>query len=662
MAITRAQQVRQMLEDGGMLVSPSKDGKRPGYRRSNYDASGGGTSKSSKEAGSAGPDREDRANLREQASVASTQGLKTPTLDEVKAEVYRGPDDRGNFLQNRNQRNIIEYNKNLKKIEENKNLNFIEKFNAKKKLKNQQFINNKFTQKAQGIANAYGLSVNQLKNLLDAYEEDPENQIGLFSKMQDILDMDPSARKLGQDFNEDIMKGALGAIELSPRMKKGVNLSTAELFDMTDPTSRIELPGILNKLQGDPSFSNVLSGLNRLQALDKISQTPGGVSQSEVDNYFNLTMGKGGINPITGETVDALFNPKDDNDRSMTVTDPCKGPNPPAYCFVNQDPTTPPDPTPDRNLGGLAPRIAGSIFNFDGMADGGRIGAMDGGMMSPEGGIMDLESGRQMYFLGKLVKKATRAVKKIAKSPIGKAAILGGAMYFGGGAGAGKLGKFFGTGSFNPFKTKIPGVGNMSSGLGKILSKIGVTDFVTGDLTLGGKLGLGTLALPFLMGDEEEEQDMNMGPELTMEQLRAIRNSPYRYTAPRFEGSQYKFADGGLMRMGYQEGSKEPVASKTMPLLDMGGKEMDLREDGGFVPIGRMEKADDVPARLSKNEFVFTADAVRNAGEGDVDKGAEVMYNMMKNLESGGEVSEESQGLQGARDMFQTSKRLEEVL
>ena len=109
-------------------------------------------------------------------------------------------------------------------------------------------------------------------------------------------------------------------------------------------------------------------------------------------------------------------------------------------------------------------------------------------------------------------------------------------------------------------------------------------------------------------------------------------------------------------------GDVEPVAKKTMPLLDMGGKEMDLRENGGFVPIGRMEKADDVPARLSKNEFVFTADAVRNAGDGDVDKGAEVMYNMMKNLESGGDVSEESQGLEGARKMFQTSKRLEEVL
>ena len=129
-----------------------------------------------------------------------------------------------------------------------------------------------------------------------------------------------------------------------------------------------------------------------------------------------------------------------------------------------------------------------------------------------------------------------------------------------------------------------------------------------------------------------------------------------------YESSKNQKAGGGIMRMGYQEGSKEPVAKKTMPLLDMGGMEKDYREDGGFVPIGRMEKADDVPARLSKNEFVFTADAVRNAGEGDIDKGAEVMYNMMKNLEAGGEVSEESQGLEGARRMFQTSQRLEEVL
>ena len=56
-----------------------------------------------------------------------------------------------------------------------------------------------------------------------------------------------------------------------------------------------------------------------------------------------------------------------------------------------------------------------------------------------------------------------------------------------------------------------------------------------------------------------------------------------------------------------------------------------------------------MPARLSVNEFVFTADAVRNAGGGDIDRGAEIMENMMKNLEAGGQVSEESQGIQSLR-------------
>ena len=69
-----------------------------------------------------------------------------------------------------------------------------------------------------------------------------------------------------------------------------------------------------------------------------------------------------------------------------------------------------------------------------------------------------------------------------------------------------------------------------------------------------------------------------------------------------------------------------------------------------------------MPARLSKNEFVFTADAVRNAGGGDIDKGAEIMENMMENLEAGGKVSKASQGLEGARSMFATQQRLEEVL
>ena len=78
--------------------------------------------------------------------------------------------------------------------------------------------------------------------------------------------------------------------------------------------------------------------------------------------------------------------------------------------------------------------------------------------------------------------------------------------------------------------------------------------------------------------------------------------------------------DGGIMKMA--DGG----------MMDMGGMEMDLR-GGGFVPMGRAEKADDVPARLSKNEFVFTADAVRAAGGGNVDKGADKMYATMKKLE-----------------------------
>jgi hypothetical protein len=175
-----------------------------------------------------------------------------------------------------------------------------------------------------------------------------------------------------------------------------------------------------------------------------------------------------------------------------------------------------------------------------------------------------------------------------------------------------------------------------------------------------GLTGIGKAAaigIPSIIaGLTSKKEDKFKEPEYPPFDMQAYLDYPYDYQFTR------AMANGGIMRAGYQEGSKEPVAKKTMPLLDMDGKEMDLREEGGFVPIGRMEKADDVPARLSKNEFVFTADAVRNAGDGDVDKGAEVMYNMMKNLESGGDVSEESQGLQGAREMFQTSKRLEEVL
>jgi len=75
------------------------------------------------------------------------------------------------------------------------------------------------------------------------------------------------------------------------------------------------------------------------------------------------------------------------------------------------------------------------------------------------------------------------------------------------------------------------------------------------------------------------------------------------------------------------------VEAKDGGLMDLGGKEMDLRK-GGFVPIGKKERADDVPARLSKNEFVMTADAVRAAGGGSVNEGAKRMYKVMNDLEA----------------------------
>jgi hypothetical protein len=78
---------------------------------------------------------------------------------------------------------------------------------------------------------------------------------------------------------------------------------------------------------------------------------------------------------------------------------------------------------------------------------------------------------------------------------------------------------------------------------------------------------------------------------------------------------------------------EEKTMAKDGGIMNLGGKEMDMR-GGGFIPIGKKERADDVPARLSKNEFVMTADAVRAAGGGSVNKGAKRMYNLMNNLEA----------------------------
>jgi hypothetical protein len=95
--------------------------------------------------------------------------------------------------------------------------------------------------------------------------------------------------------------------------------------------------------------------------------------------------------------------------------------------------------------------------------------------------------------------------------------------------------------------------------------------------------------------------------------------------------TEFKFIQTEILGKKMKKGG---IASlKDGGIMDLGGKEMDMRT-GGFIPIGAKERADDVPARLSKNEFVMTADAVRAAGGGSVNKGAKRMYDLMHNLEA----------------------------
>ena len=372
------------------------------------------------------------------------------------------------------------------------------------------------------------------------------------------------------------------------------------------------------------------------------------------------------------------------------------------------------------------------------------------------GGIMGLEDQRQGYFLGKLVKKITKPIKKVVKSPLGKLALGAAALKFGG-PGIAKLlgrpatgflsGQFTGPGGIFSAAKGLFDQGNLLAPL--VRNKAG--EFSLGRAALSG-LGATAIAAPFFMGGDEEEVDEGTPFTMAQPDIEDIRSQAKAYYSDPTNSALYFMppkaavqrsfyaADGGLadMRPGYREGEivedvKEGIETvandennenmmmagmgnvmklfenydgsfdrgafedmliqyedsgakangvKLMDfavdflgissmkeggrvpmqeggLMDLGGLEKDYRE-GGFVPLGAEERADDVPARLSKNEFVFTADAVRNAGEGDIDKGAEVMQNMMDNLEAGGTISEESQGKENpAQEMFNQAQMLE---
>ena len=194
----------------------------------------------------------------------------------------------------------------------------------------------------------------------------------------------------------------------------------------------------------------------------------------------------------------------------------------------------------------------------------------------------------------------------------------------------------------------IPG---LDKGPGKILETI--KKYALDPKILTG-LAAGTLGATALMGNMEPEeiQDMQRGEGLDVEGIRvevieAMKDpSGEKLAALRskypFLGTQRSknMAMGG--RIGKAEGG----------IMDLGGMEKDYRNTGGFVDIGEYEKKDDVPARLSVNEFVMTADAVRGMGDGDIDLGAKRMENLMGAMEN----------KKGAQQMFDVSERLSEVV
>ena len=396
---------------------------------------------------------------------------------------------------------------------------------------------------------------------------------------------------------------------------------------------------------------------------------------------------------------------------------------------------------------------------------GGRMNYNQGGIVALRqpaafGGIMGPD-GRRGYFLGsigKIFKKVTKPIKKIIKSPIGKAALMYAGLSGLGSIGAGKTGwERFAPEMFKKGLSKINPMNLFSSQeekFAKVLKEYGLNKETYKALDIKDKIALQELVkkssmsgmdiaaavgIPAVMAgtaayttgtEQDDTADMN---KYLAEQDKLVdpfrvkygktvptdfQTLPYTFAA---QGGRIGYRGGkgvtslqagapdikyeGNMRMasygyddamgesweeykrlqkkgvipidmefeefldlqqggGFLEGrapgrAPDRAMAQEGGLMDLGGMEKDYRQEGGFVPIGGQEKADDVPARLSKNEFVFTADAVRAAGGGDIDEGAAVMERLMENLEAGGKVSEESQGLEGARNMFANAQQLE---
>ena len=266
-----------------------------------------------------------------------------------------------------------------------------------------------------------------------------------------------------------------------------------------------------------------------------------------------------------------------------------------------------------------------------------------------------MQQPRQMYGLGSFVKKVTRKitkpVTKVAKKLVPKeiAGIMRIAAPFlppGYREAAYLLGTAKQTGRISPVDLALTLAPTLNQKFGKeggpgiLDTKVGQTLFgQSKDPTKVSKAkvaGFGTSIFSLVTAAETPEQAGNAlvaetgDPAAYEEGVRlfsALKPGVFDIR----EQFRLPAQAGGLMRENYALGTM-PTAQES----GLGGLpiEADMRYTGGFMPYGAKEKADDVPARLSKNEFVFTADAVRAAGGGSVQKGAQRMYNTMKQLEA----------------------------
>ena len=172
---------------------------------------------------------------------------------------------------------------------------------------------------------------------------------------------------------------------------------------------------------------------------------------------------------------------------------------------------------------------------------------------------------------------------------------------------------------------KIPGAK-------KLLPKSVMDQLVVGGITSGASALYSYFKGDFRPQEEGEtmEDYLAARKESVGKQMRTFMDNYYRFD-PEYSAMSDAERDAFVARYNMKKGGIMNVPVRTN---SEGVKELDYRNTGGFVPIGVKEKADDVPAMLSKNEFVFTADAVRGAGNGSIKKGAQRMYDTMKKLES----------------------------